>query len=349
MAKVIIQPSYGNKDARRHWQDTLDQEVPFITDARQSTLTTEQRARLTTYHPTGSARFWGATGNHDARMATLNRGDVILFTGLKIVRAVGEVGYSFHNPAFADTLWDAHPTRGSYTNVYSLLAFQSTDIPYEEIWNLPGFNNGDNFMGLRFLNPEKSDTVLDGLAIRTITAATQEASQQAAQESAVTAILTGGGSEATQIIDAEAMHTTHTSYHRLPGTVLVHRAEALLVTRYRASLNLSEGEGESEVTARRIRTPVGITDLYITGLDAGPELIEAKRAADHQFVRQALGQLLDYVLHAPEPVARLSALFPTSPSAADIALLNRYGIDCLYQDSNGHSSVDRRRRFIVRT
>ncbi len=305
--------------------------MPFITDARQATLTTEQRTTLMAYHPTGSARFWGATSNHDGRMANLHRGDVILFTGGKIVRAVGEVGYSFRNPAFADTLWSAHSARGSYHNVYSLLAFQLTDIPYEEIWALPGFTENDNFVGLRFLDRDKSDTVLDGLAIRTITAATQEASQQVAQEFATTAALTGGGGGTTQIVDVEAVHTTNTSYDRLARTVLVHRAEALLVTRYRASLDLGEGE----VTTRRIRTPVGITDLYVTG-PAGPELIEAKRAADHHFVRQALGQLLDYVLHAPEPVARLSALFPTAPSPADIALLNRYGIDCLYQEPDGH-------------
>ena len=325
MTRVVIQPSYGNKDAWRHWQDTLDQEVLFTTTSRSAALTAEQMTALMALHGTGTARFWGATGNHDARMATLQAGDVILFTGGKKVRAIGEVGYSFRNPAFANTLWDPHKERGSYHNVYSLIDFQPTEIPYEEVWDLPGFNPGDNFMGLRFLDQTKSETVLDGLAIDTLTAAIQ----QAAQESSAVATLADG---TTQIIDIEAVNTTHTRYDRPAGTTLVHRAEALLVKRYRESL--ANGD-----TSRRIRTPAGITDLYVTG-PSGPEIVEAKRAADHQFVRQALGQLLDYVIHAPAPVSRISALFPARPSPADIALLNRYGIDCIYLKSNGSFARD---------
>jgi hypothetical protein len=316
MTKVIIQPSYGNKDAWQHWKDTLDQKVSFTEAKRSVVLTTEQSTVLGAMHPAGTARFWGATDNHDARMATLQTGDVVLFTGKKIVRAVGEVGCSFRNPAFADTLWDPHIDRGSYNNVYSLIAFQPVAILYEEIWDLPGFNPGDNFMGLRFLDQSKSDTILDGLAIDTLTARLQ----QSAQESSTTAALSDAS---TQIIDVEAVNTTHTSYERAAGTTLVHRAEALLVKRYRAALTSGEN-------CRRIRTPAGITDLYITG-PGGPEIIEAKRGSDHNFVRQALGQLLDYVVHSPEPVSRLSALFPAAPSSEDIALLNRYGIDCIHQ------------------
>jgi hypothetical protein len=104
MTQVVIQPSYGNPDAWRHWQDTLDQEVVYSVGTRAQALATEQRAALDGLHPAGAARFWGATGNHDNRMATLRTGDVILFTGKKQVRAIGEVGYSFRNAAFADTL-----------------------------------------------------------------------------------------------------------------------------------------------------------------------------------------------------------------------------------------------------
>jgi hypothetical protein len=325
MTRVVIQPSYGNKDAWRHWADTLDQEIPFTVAPRSTALEPGQSAALLGSHPTGSARFWGATGNHDVRMATLQTGDVILFTGQKLVRAVGEVGVSFRNAAFADTLWHPHDDRGSYRNVYSLIAFQPTEIPYEEIWDLPGFNAGDNFMGLRFLDQNKSDTVLEGLAIDTVTAAVQ----QAEQEFHTTERLTGN---ATQIIDVEAVNVTHTSYERVAGTTLVHRAEALLVGRYRTSLTPEE-------TTRRISTQAGITDLYVTG-PAGPEIIEAKRSAGHQFVRQALGQLLDYVIHAPEPVTRLSALFPARPSTDDIALLNRYGIDSIHQTPDGAFTRD---------
>lgn len=338
MAKVVIQPSFGNRDARQHWADTLAQEVDFSTGRRKAALTREQFDALRRLAPGESARFWGATSNHDAKMATLRTGDVILFTGGKRVRAVGEVGHAFRNAAFADTLWDPHPQRGSYLNVYSLLAFEDTDIPYEEIWDLPGFNEGDNFMGLRFLDSTKGDTILAGLAISTVT----EAQLRERQESQTIQSLRNGGM--TREIGAEAVNVTHTSYERPRGVTLVHRAEALLVQRYREGLS-------SALTAGRIRTPVGIADLYVKG-GVGPEIIEAKRGAGHQFVRQALAQLLDYVLHSPEPVQRLTGLFPVKPSDDDVELLARYGIDCVYLIPTGEfvrrPAPDARREYMMR-
>jgi hypothetical protein len=126
----------------------------------------------------------------------------------------------------------------------------------------------------------------------------------------------------TQIIESEAVHTSETSYERRPGTTIVHRAEALLVAEYEETL--------TGLSVKRIRTPAGVTDLYVTGPD-GVEVIEAKSGCDRRFVRQALGQLLDYAPHSPAPASRLAALFPVRPAEADIALLYRYGIDCIYR------------------
>jgi hypothetical protein len=44
-------------------------------------------------------------------------------------------------------------------------------IPYKEIWKLPGFNQGDNFQGLRFLDEQKGQDILAGLSIETAAAA----------------------------------------------------------------------------------------------------------------------------------------------------------------------------------
>ncbi|GAA3077387.1 hypothetical protein [Streptosporangium carneum] len=87
-------------------------------------------------------------------------------------------------------------------------------------------------------------------------------------------------------------------------------------------------------TAARIRTPAGITDLYVVTPD-DVEIVEAKRSAEHAFVRQALGQLLDYAPHSPQPVTRLTGLFPTRPADADVRLLHRYGIDCVHKSESG--------------
>jgi hypothetical protein len=163
--RVIIQPSYGTREARRHWADTLDQPVPFREPRYADALTTAERAALDAEHPDGLARFWGATPQHDRKMDTLTADDVVLLTGQKHVRAVGTVGHVLRNDEFARRLWRPDPARCLWRNVYSFRAYRPTWIPYEEVWALPGFTTGDNFMGLRFLNPEKSATIVAGLAL----------------------------------------------------------------------------------------------------------------------------------------------------------------------------------------
>jgi hypothetical protein len=78
MPLVVIQPSYGNPAARRHWKDTLDIPVDFTTDPRADLLTPDQRKQLNEFHPSGAARFWGATSAQDtthltARSAPVSR------------------------------------------------------------------------------------------------------------------------------------------------------------------------------------------------------------------------------------------------------------------------------------
>jgi hypothetical protein len=312
VTQVVIQPSYGRPASQRRWRDTLGKPVSFGEPDFARLLSEEQHTGLLAMHPAGRARFWGATSIHDKNMDRLATGDVVLFTGQRQIRAVGEVGYSFRNKAFADRLWAPDPD--SWSNVYSLLSFELVSIPYEEVWRLPGFTKGDNFVGLRFLDEQKGRDVLDGLRIETRTSAEQDARGEQAVIDALRA--------ETLIIDREAVHTPETSYERRPGTTIVHRAEALLVAEYEQTL--------TGLSVKRIRTPAGVTDLYVTGPD-GVEVIEAKSGSDRRFVRQALGQLLDYAPHSPAPASRLGALFPVRPDEADIALLHRYGVDCIYR------------------
>ncbi|MFF7638331.1 hypothetical protein ACFZB9_35060 [Kitasatospora sp. NPDC008050] len=320
MTVVAIQPSYGNPAARRHWKDTLDQEVHFAGPSHTDTLTPDQRTALLEVHPTGKARFWGATKAQDKKMQRLRAGDVVLFTGGNHVRGVGEVGVTFRSAAFADTMWSQDPKHGSWHNVYSLARFQPTQIPYTEIWDLPSFNPNDNFMGLRILQGAQAEEVLEGLGIETAAAALE----LTALESAVAAALDAG----TQIIATENLHTQETTYQRDARPVLVRRAEALLVREYTTSIS------RPDVLIQRLQTPAGITDLHVTGPD-GTEIVEAKRSADHRFVREALAQLLDYAPHSPEPADRLTGLFPSRPADREVALLHRYGIDCVFRTTPG--------------
>ncbi|WP_243653855.1 hypothetical protein [Pseudonocardia endophytica] len=106
---------------------------------------------------------------HDRRISALSTGDVVLLTGRKNVLAIGEIGVVLRNPAFAAALWRPEPGTCPWDNVYSLLHLAHTKIPYEDVWALDGFSVGDNFMGLRLLDPAKAASVLAGLRITTTT------------------------------------------------------------------------------------------------------------------------------------------------------------------------------------
>jgi hypothetical protein len=108
--------------------------------------------------PVGAVVELGRTGP----IAELSRGDVVLFTGDKRVRGIGEVGVVLQSAAFADSIWHPHPDRGSYLNVYSLLSFQSTLIPYQTVREVLGSSKGDNLMGLRLIrDDERIGSVLE--------------------------------------------------------------------------------------------------------------------------------------------------------------------------------------------
>ncbi|MFJ7214210.1 hypothetical protein [Amycolatopsis sp. NPDC098790] len=159
MVQVFIQPAYGTADSRRYGAESLEKTVAFRDYA--SLLDPADLARLNSLHPSGQARFWGAKDKYDRRMDTVTTGDVVLFTGRKHIQATAEVGHGFRNPAFARRLWNPDPGKCLFSNVYSLRRYRRVGMPYEEIWALPGFNPGDNFMGLRFLDEPKSAAVLE--------------------------------------------------------------------------------------------------------------------------------------------------------------------------------------------
>jgi hypothetical protein len=108
------------------------------------------------------------------------------------------------------------------------------------------------------------------------------------------------------VVAAEGSHVDSTQYERDAGTVIVWRGEAQLVARYRQTI---------QYPAKRLRLDVGWTELYRV---KEADLTEAKVSARHRYVREALGQLLDYAAHCTQPVNRLTALFPNAAAPSDI-------------------------------
>lgn len=252
----------------------------------------------------------------------LGTGDVVLFTGGRQVRGIGEMGAVLRNPGFADSLWVPDPARGSWRNVYSLLSFQPTNIPYSELQQLLGTSPNDNFMGLRVVGADLTDTVLDGLGVRTTTADLTALAELNGRLRTFTEDLAQD-----QLVPTEAYRVAATTWPQQARTVTARRTESALLALWRQTL-----PGDADV--RRIRCLGLLTDAYVSHRDTH-DLVEAKASADHAHVRDALGQLLDYAEAATSPVSRLTALFPVRPSDRDVRLLHRYGVDCLHRDGDG--------------
>ncbi|MEU9188084.1 hypothetical protein AB0D14_26805 [Streptomyces sp. NPDC048484] len=314
-ARVLICPAYGSKESRKHWNDTLEREVPFLQGELARHLTRQQIERLTHLHPAGAARFWGAKPSHDKAMAKVRTGDVALFTGMKKVLAVGEVGAIFANGEFADELWPPHPGGESWRTVYSLRDFVPADIPYEVLARLIKYADNYGFPGQLVLEGDKARSAIEGLRITTRTVLEQLGIDEPPAP----------GPVLTRRAELERQHTPTVSFDRAAVTTLYRREEQPLVTEFCGTLATAAG---------RFRSPAGLCDIYLEGPD-GVEVIEAKSRTGHAYVRDALSQLLDYAPHSPLPADRLAVLVPGPLDERELSLLHRYGVDCIHRISPG--------------
>lgn len=322
--RVLVSPSYGSSGSRRHWSDTVDDEVPFIERRFDQLLTSAQREELTALHPEERARFWGATASHDKKMADVTTGDVVLFTGQNQVRAVGEVGAVFRNRAFADRLWPPERGEKGWHTVYSLLDIVSTDIPYSRLNAILGYKPAHNFPGQMVLRAGKARSVLEEFMITPGTEWSLAADDVLQHPDG--AVTQGVGM--ARLAAMEEARTRTASYERTRRLIVVERLESELISEFRRHL-VAQGR-----TPARFYCASGISDIYVETAGEA-ELIEAKSKSTHHHIRQALGQLLDYAPHSPEPIGRLGGLFPSSPSRDDVGLLHRYGIDVIHRDEAG--------------
>jgi hypothetical protein len=312
---VLIAPCYGEHGSRARFADTLAREVAFADPPVRDYLTDEELEMLLKLHPGGTARFWGATSRYDSDIDDLAVGDPILFTGDLHVQAIAKVGGKLRNRALADALWPPEPGKDSWSNVYSVLDFRRvSDLLYRDIQLPLGYSPRYMFYRTQVTTSEQAAALISSLNLAPDDADDPSKEDRRADEALARALATDSA-----LVDAEASNTDTTQYEREPGTVIVQRQESRFVARYRQTLPAAQ--------AKRLRLAVGWTDLYL--IDTA-DLIEAKRDPGHRYVREALGQLLDYAAHCTQPLNRLTALFPGKPTASDVRMLHAYGIDCLY-------------------
>lgn len=96
----------------------------------------------------------------------LARGDLILFTGLNRVQAIGSVGCKLRNQALADALWRPDPDTGGWSNVYTVTDFRLvTGLGYSAIQVLAGYRQGDVFQETRVTSADQAAALIQGLGL----------------------------------------------------------------------------------------------------------------------------------------------------------------------------------------
>jgi hypothetical protein len=143
---VLVHPSRGHIDGRVNLKRSLEKAVRFTDGEVGRSLTSDERAQLLLWHPSGEARFWGTYEHNRTKIMRVHEGDLVIFTGEGSGWAIGVVGYRFENPDFARAVWQETRGKGTYSHIYSLARFETVEIPYPMI-NEPLGNSLNQFSG----------------------------------------------------------------------------------------------------------------------------------------------------------------------------------------------------------
>lgn len=158
---VAIQPA-GNEFGRKHYLDTVLNPVEL---EKYSDFLGSDQEDLFAISDHGKLALWGVTpganGVNISKYQKLEPGDTVLFTRKGFVFSSGTITHLFHNKQFAQALWNSDGKGQTWEYMYALDAIQSHEIPYQVLRDAIGSAEGDNFMGFRVLEGDKSDSALE--------------------------------------------------------------------------------------------------------------------------------------------------------------------------------------------
>jgi len=182
---------------------------------------------------------------------------------------------------------------------------------------------------------------LDGEVVRDFLAKSEELRAEALR---LRALLLGGeptrslpreasaGDSGPIVLDVpvEAHFTTSYRIKSRADEATATRRESELVMRYREWRRASG----HRVIGRVILLPGEAERLRIDLYDPdSAELIEAKGSIGRDYIRYALGQILDYARYVDHE--HLAVLLPARPVQDLIDLLRRHDVDCIYETTDG--------------
>ena len=285
MTTFYIQSLRLSKSAsgRRNWERTIATPVEFTESPYDTALTRGQRQSLLGLYPDGRCQFFGYHSRFVKQPPSL--GDRVVFQGDKSFYAIATIGYAFRNTDLPDLLWD---NENNYDTVYSLHNLfdlrGGNEVPTLAARQAEG--KSDDFSHRRFVHPQ-SEAVQDFFA-DTFAWYVDETNAEAA----ATDVLADSPTDTMTRSEVPA-HRFQRGVRRIgSSTQLFDRAEAALVQEYQEYASSRGHETWIDRGTGRISDLVDNVSLEDV------RYIEAKVLGTLPSLRQAYGQLVDYISHS---------------------------------------------------
>jgi hypothetical protein len=158
MSRIILQPC-GNRDAREHYVDTIENRVDL--NQLQPFLTPQDFNLLLNIYPSGSCLIWGVTpgGNNITKWNRIERGDVTLFSRDGRIFASAVTTFKLQNLALAASLWNYNNDGETWEYIYFLEELNNLNIPYINFNTSVGYADNYIIQGFNVLNEEQSSRI----------------------------------------------------------------------------------------------------------------------------------------------------------------------------------------------
>ncbi|MDC0145577.1 HNH endonuclease [bacterium] len=166
MSKIILQPA-GNKDAREHYVDTIQNPISIN---RISQFVNQDDLNILKNIYSEGAYIWGVTPgtnlSNKNKWNRIERGDTALFSKEGHIFASGTVTYKIHNKNLALDLWDTDINGATWEYVFFLDEIKQLRIPYLDFNRAIGYSDKFVIQGFSVLDEEKSLKLFESFDLR---------------------------------------------------------------------------------------------------------------------------------------------------------------------------------------
>lgn len=162
MTRIILQPC-GNKDARAHFVDTIENTVEI--SEIEGYLSQTELEIIKELYPEGKLRIWGVTRGINERNKKywdkINKGDITLLSKDGQIFASTTTTFKIHNKLLARALWNENKEGNTWEFIYFVDELRFLSIPYKEFNKCVGYKENFVIQGFSILDEEKSQNILD--------------------------------------------------------------------------------------------------------------------------------------------------------------------------------------------